>query len=76
MLNLILASVAIFFISITMAMVGRGGGNFYVPVIVALGLSIYQAATTGQFILISSAVASAIVYQKHRNTGLEAGTLD
>jgi len=49
-----------------MAMVGRGSGNFYAPLLVALGLAIHQAATTGQFILIASAVASAIVYQKHR----------
>ena len=66
MLNLIIASIAVFFIAIVMAMVGRGGGNFYVPILVALGLTIHQAATVGQFILISSAAASAIVYQKHR----------
>jgi hypothetical protein len=46
MIDLIVASVAIFFVSITMAMVGRGGGNFYVPILVALGLQIHQVATT------------------------------
>jgi hypothetical protein len=46
MIELIVVSVAIFFISITMAMLGRGGGNLYVPILVALELSIHQVATT------------------------------
>jgi len=46
MIDLIVASVAIFFVSITMAMVGREGGNFYVLILVALGLQIHQVATT------------------------------
>lgn len=45
-IGLIVASVAIFFISIAMAMEGRYGGNFYVPLFVALGLPIHQVATT------------------------------
>lgn len=46
MIDLIVASVAICFISITIAMVGRRGGNYYVPILVAPGLPIHQAATT------------------------------
>jgi hypothetical protein len=45
-IGFIVASVAIFFVSITMAMVGREGGNFYVLILVALGLQIHQVATT------------------------------
>ena len=60
--DLLAAIVSVFFIAVVMSMVGRGGGNFYVPVLVFLGLEIYQAATTGQFILIAAAVASALVY--------------
>jgi len=65
-LMLVIASIAVFLIAITMSMVGRGGGNFYVPILVALGLAMREAAATGQFILLSSAVASALVYQRHR----------
>jgi uncharacterized membrane protein YfcA len=64
--DLIIAIVSVFFIAILMSMVGRGGGNFYVPVLVFLGLEIYQAAATGQFVLIAAAVASALIYGKHR----------
>ena len=64
--DLLAAIVSVFFIAVVMSMVGRGGGNFYVPVLVFLGLEIYQAATTGQFILIAAAVASALVYNKQR----------
>jgi len=34
-------------IAILMAMTGRGGGNFYVPVLIAAGATMYEAATTG-----------------------------
>ncbi|HHL41031.1 MAG TPA: sulfite exporter TauE/SafE family protein, partial [Candidatus Bathyarchaeota archaeon] len=64
--SLLIGIVSIFFIALLMSMVGRGGGNFYVPVLVFLGLEIHQAATTGQFILIAAAVASALIYNKHR----------
>jgi len=62
--GLFTAIVSVFFIAILMSMVGRGGGNFYVPVLVFLGLEIHQAAATGQFILIAAAVASALIYNK------------
>ena len=64
--NLLAAMVSVFFIAVVMSMVGRGGGNFYVPVLVFLGLEIHQAATTGQFILIAAAVASALIFNKQR----------
>ncbi len=47
-------------------MAGRGGGNFYVPALVASGQSMHQAATTGQFILLLTACAGMLVFQKHR----------
>jgi uncharacterized membrane protein YfcA len=53
-------------ISVVMSMTGRGGGNFYVPVLVACGLPMLQAATTGQCILFSTAVAASVVFQKRR----------
>jgi len=64
--GLLIGIVSVFFVAILMSMVGRGGGNFYVPILVFLGLEIHQAATTAQFILIAAAVASALIYNKHR----------
>jgi uncharacterized membrane protein YfcA len=49
-----------------MAMTGRGGGNFYVPVLVAAGTTMYEAAATGQFILVATAVAALLIFQKHK----------
>lgn len=49
-----------------MAMTGRGGGNFYVPVLVAAGSPMLQSATTGQCIMFSTAVAASLVFQKNR----------
>jgi uncharacterized protein len=49
-----------------MPMVGRDGGNLYVPVLVFLGLETHQAATIEEFLLIAAALASALVYNKKR----------
>jgi uncharacterized membrane protein YfcA len=53
-------------IAILMAMTGRGGGNFYVPVLVAAGAKMHEAATTGQFILVATAVAALLIFQKNK----------
>lgn len=57
---------AIFAIAVATSMVGRGGGNFYVPVLVASGTAMSGAATTAQLILLSTAVASSMVFQRHK----------
>jgi uncharacterized membrane protein YfcA len=56
----------ILILSVLMAMVGRGGGNFYVPVLVAMGMQMHQAATTAQLILITTAAAALFSYGTHR----------
>ena len=53
-------------IAIVMTMTGRGGGNFYVPILVALGTPMHVAATSGQFILLATAAAAALLFHKHR----------
>jgi uncharacterized membrane protein YfcA len=53
-------------IAILMAMTGRGGGNFYVPVLIAAGATMHEAATTGQFILVATAVTALFIFQKHK----------
>ena len=49
-----------------MAMTGRGGGNFYVPILVACSLPMLQAAATGQCVLVAAALAAALVFHRSR----------
>ena len=65
-MSVIVVAIIIFIIAVLMTMTGRGGGNFYVLALVAAGYSIHQAATTGQFILMFTAVAGMLVFHKHK----------
>ncbi|MBW1699796.1 MAG: sulfite exporter TauE/SafE family protein [Deltaproteobacteria bacterium] len=65
-LGFIITLSGVFVIAALMAMTGRGGGNFYVPLLAAGGAPTHQAATTGQCILFSTAVAASLVFQKNR----------
>jgi len=53
-------------VAVLMTMTGRGGGNFYVPILVACGAPMHEAATSGQFILVATAAAAALLFHKHR----------
>ena len=53
-------------IAITMAMVGKGGGNFYVIVLIFAQLSMQNAASTGQFILFTASMAALLVFNKNK----------
>ncbi|RKY40230.1 MAG: sulfite exporter TauE/SafE family protein [Candidatus Makaraimicrobium thalassicum] len=66
MIPIVVIWVVIFVIAVVMAMTGRGGGNFYVPVLIAVGLAMHEAATVAQFILFCTAVAALLVFQKSR----------
>ena len=66
MFKVIMVSVFIFVISILMSMVGHGGGNFYVPVLIAAGYSINTAATSAQLILMVTAVVATLVFHKYK----------
>jgi uncharacterized membrane protein YfcA len=66
MLRLAVASIAVTMVSAVMSMTGRGGGNFYVLILVACGASMHHAATTGQGILFLTAIVASLVFQKHR----------
>ena len=57
---------AIFGISILTAAVGRGGGNFYVPVLVATGIPVHQAATVAQLLLFGTAASALLVFGVRR----------
>jgi len=58
--------IIIFAIAVIMTMTGRGGGNFYVLVLVAAGQTMHQAATSAQFILMITAFASMLIFQKNK----------
>jgi len=66
MAKIVFLAFVILVIAVIMAMTGRGGGNFYVPVLVAAGIPMHEAATTGQLILATTAIAALIVFQKHK----------
>ena len=61
----ILAAI-ILVIAVVMTMTGRGGGNFYVLALVLSGVGMYEAATTGQFVLICSSLAATIFFGKKK----------
>ncbi len=66
MIVIVAVSVVIFIIAIVMAMTGRGGGNFYVPVMIVAGLAMHEAATVAQFILFCTASAALLIFQKSK----------
>jgi uncharacterized protein len=66
MIGLWLTPLFIFIIAVLMSMTGRGGGNFYVPILLASGVPILQASTSGQLILVATAIAASVIYHKHR----------
>lgn len=65
-MNIVLICIIIFAIAVIMTMTGRGGGNFYVLVLVAAGQAMHQAATSAQFILMLTAFAGMLVFQKNK----------
>jgi uncharacterized membrane protein YfcA len=64
--SMIFISAIILIISITMSMVGKGGGNFYVLVMVLSGVSMYNAATTFQLIMMGTSLTAMLVFNKHK----------
>jgi len=65
-MKLLIALVIILVIAVVMTMTGRGGGNFYVVALVVTGQSMHHAATTGQFILMLTAVTGMLIFHKHK----------
>ncbi len=56
----------IFLIAVSMTMVGKGGGNFYVLILIFAGISIHQSAAIGQFILFAAASMAMIVFGRNK----------
>lgn len=62
---LVIVNIIILAIAISMSMVGKGGGNFYVIAMVLSGLSMHDAATTSQLIMVATSVAALFIFHKH-----------
>jgi len=56
----------IFIIAITMSIVGKGGGNFYVVTLIMVGMPIISAAATSQLIMTVTALAALIIFSKKK----------
>ncbi|OPL10350.1 MAG: hypothetical protein AVO34_11220 [Firmicutes bacterium ML8_F2] len=65
-MQLLIVSIVILVIGILMTMTGRGGGNFYVLIMVLAGQAMHQAATSAQFILLITSLAGMIIFQKNK----------
>lgn len=63
---LIASTVLVYCVAVIMTMTGRGGGNFYVPLLIACGLPMLQAATTSQFILLVTSLTAAVLFANNR----------
>jgi len=64
---LFIVGLLVLIVAVSMTMVGKGGGNFYVVILAIANIPMHEAATTGQFILFSAAVAAMIIFQKNRS---------
>ena len=64
--ELLIALPVVFLIAVLMTMAGRGGGNFYVLVLVVVLGSMHQAAATGQFIMFATAIGGVLIFRKHK----------
>lgn len=62
----LLMGIIILVIAVSMSMVGKGGGNFYVLAMVLAGVSMHQAATTSQLIMMATSVTSMLIFNKHK----------
>lgn len=63
----ILIGILIFFVAISMTMVGKGGGNFYVLIMAMAGTPMHEAAATGQFILFFASLSAIFIFSKGKS---------
>jgi len=67
-MNIWIVAFIIFAVAAIMTMTGRGGGNFYVLALALSGISMHEAATTGQFVLIASSLTATLFFGKKKVT--------
>jgi uncharacterized membrane protein YfcA len=66
MVKITIVAFIIFMLAIVMTVTGRGGGNFYVLTFVLAGVPMHEAATTGQFVLFTTALAASLIFHKNK----------
>ncbi len=64
--NIFVLGIVMFIIATFMAMVGKGGGNFYLLAMISAGVSMAHAATTSQLIMMTTAGVSMLVFNKSK----------
>jgi len=64
--SVVIICIIILAISVLMSMVGKGGGNFYVLTMVLAGVSMHNAATTSQLIMMGTALTSMLIFHKSK----------
>jgi uncharacterized membrane protein YfcA len=64
--SIIVAAVAVLAVSVAFSMVGQGGGTLYVPILLALGMGVHDAATTSLFVIVATSISAAIIYGRRR----------
>jgi uncharacterized protein len=64
--TILIMGIIVLVISVFMAMVGKGGGNFYVLAMVLIGITIHEAASTSQLIMLGTSAASMVIFSKNK----------
>ncbi len=64
--SLAVAVVAILVASTAFSATGQGGGVLYVPILLAFGMSVHDAATISLFVIIATSISAAIIYRRRR----------
>lgn len=65
-MNIYILGGIILVIAIAMAMVGKGGGNFFVIAIVLSGVVMHKAASTSQAIMLGTSIAAMVIFSKNK----------
>ena len=61
---MILIGIIVFFLTLVLSMLGKGGGEFFVPIFLAYGIPYHQAASASLFILMISGLVMMLVYNR------------
>ncbi len=64
--TIFMLSIIILVIAILMSMVGKGGGNFYILAMITAGVSMHNAATTSQTIMMLTSFVSMVIFNKYK----------
>ena len=65
-MSIYILSAIILVIAVAMAMVGKGGGNFFVIAMVLSGVAMHEAASTSQAIMLGTSVAAMLIFSKNK----------